>query len=134
MVKISPNAKKLLESETIIWLTTVGSDGTPQPRPVWFVPDGDEVLVYSQPRAAKVTQIRSHPQVSLHFNADKWGSDETIVVLTGIASLTAEKRPANQVPAYVKKYKDDMAELGMTPEQFATEYSQAIPITISSVR
>ena len=38
-----------LESERVIWLTTVGSDNTPQPRPVWFVWDGTSLLVYSQP-------------------------------------------------------------------------------------
>lgn len=127
-------AKKLLDSETIIWLTTVGSDGTPQPRPVWFVPDGEHVLIYSRPGVAKVAHLRSHPQVALHFNADQWGSDETVIVLTGIASLDAEKRSATEVAAYVKKYKDDMAELGMTPEEFAAQYSQPIRIKISAVR
>jgi PPOX class probable F420-dependent enzyme len=76
MVKLNSAAKKLLSSETIIWLTTIGSDLTPQPRPVWFVPNSDDVLIYSQPKAAKVAHIRKHPNVALHFNADKWGSDE----------------------------------------------------------
>ncbi len=106
-------AKKLLASETIIWLTTVGSDLTPQPRPVWFVPDGDDVLIYSQPKAAKVAHIRRHANVSLHFNADQWGSDQTVVVLTGTATLEEAKNP--QSAAYIKKYKKDMAEIGMTP-------------------
>lgn len=134
MAKINQRATKLLDAESIIWLTTVDKNGTPQPRPVWFVPDGDEVLIYSQPGASKVAHIRSHPQVALHFNADQWGSVETVVVLTGSASLSAEKRPATEVPAYVKKYKDDMAELGMTPDQFAAEYSQPIRIRINSMR
>ena len=32
-------AKKHLEEEYFIWLTTVSSDMTPQPRPVWFIWD-----------------------------------------------------------------------------------------------
>ena len=125
-------AKKLLSSETISWLTTVGSDLTPQPRPVWFVPDGDDVLIYSQPKAAKVAHIRNHPNVALHFNADQWGSDETIVVLTGAAALEESTNP--QPAAYIKKYKKDMAELGMTPEQFAASYSIPIRIKIAGIR
>jgi PPOX class probable F420-dependent enzyme len=132
MVKLNSSAKKLLNTETIIWLTTVGGDGTPQPRPVWFVLDGDDVLIYSQPKAAKVAHIRKQPNVALHFNADKWGSDETVVVLTGTATLETPQDP--QLAAYIRKYKEDMAELGMTPEQFATSYSMPIRIKVSSAR
>jgi PPOX class probable F420-dependent enzyme len=126
--------KDLLSSETIIWLTTVGSDLTPQPRPVWFVPDGDDMLIYSQPKAAKVAHLRKHPNVALHFNADQWGSDETVVVLTGAATLEPDNSKGTLLPAYVNKYKKDMAELGMTPEQFAASYSQPIHIVVSGIR
>ncbi len=34
-----------LREEHLIWLTTVGADGTPQPNPVWFLWDGASVLV-----------------------------------------------------------------------------------------
>jgi PPOX class probable F420-dependent enzyme len=132
MVKLNSPAKKLLNSETIIWLTTVGSDLTPQPRPVWFVPDGEDVLIYSQPKAAKVAHIRKHPNVAVHFNADKWGSDETVIVLTGTATLEEPQGP--QSAAYIKKYKDDMGELGMTPEEFAASYSIPIRVRISGAR
>ena len=134
MPNFNSATKKLLTSETIIWLTTVGSDLTPQPRPVWFVPDGDDVLIYSQPKAAKVAHIRNHPNVSLHFNADQWGSDETVVVLTGTATLEPDSSKGPLLPAYVKKYKKDMAELGMTPEQFAATYSVPIRIKIAGIR
>jgi len=134
MVNLNPAAKKLLKSETIIWLTTVGNDLTPQPRPVWFVPDGDDVLIYSQPKAAKLAHIREHPPVSLHFNADQWGSDETVVVLTGTATLEPEKPKGPLSAAYIKKYKKDMAELGMTPEQFAASYCAPIRIKITGLR
>ena len=132
--KLGGKSKKLLDSETIIWLTTVGSDLTPQPRPVWFVPDGDDVLIYSQPKAAKLAHIRSHPRVSLHFNADQWGSDGTVVALTGTATLESATPRGPLSAAYIKKYKKDMAELGMTPEQFAASYSVPIRVKITGVR
>jgi hypothetical protein len=29
-----------LRTEMVIWFTTVGADGTPQPNPVWFLAEG----------------------------------------------------------------------------------------------
>jgi len=132
--KLGRKAKKMLDSDIVIWLTTVGSDLTPQPRPVWFVPDGEDVLIYSRPNGAKVRHIRQHPAVSLHFNCDQWGSDETILVLTGDTVLDARTPPAHQLAAYVKKYKEGMAELDLTPEQFAASYSQAIRVKLTAIR
>jgi len=130
--KLGRKAKKLLDSEFVVWFTTVGSDLTPQPRPVWFVPDGEDVLIYSKPDN-KVRHIRRHPRVSLHFNSDEWG-DDPVLVLIGSADLGAERRPAYEVAAYVKKYKKAMAELDMTPEQFTAEYSQAIRVKLTGMR
>ena len=41
--------RRRLSGEMMIWLTTVGRDGTPQPNPVGFLWDGgDSLLIYSQ--------------------------------------------------------------------------------------
>lgn len=125
--KLGRAAKKLLDSEYVIWLTTVGSDLTPQPRPVWFIWNEDAVLIFSQPHAAKLKHIRQHPNVSLHFNTDREGG-ENIIILTGEATLPVDAPPASAVPAYVKKYKKGMAELDMTPASFSQSYSQSIRI------
>ncbi|HZM91753.1 MAG TPA: pyridoxamine 5'-phosphate oxidase family protein, partial [Blastocatellia bacterium] len=37
------HANRRLRQEKIIWLTTVDSKNTPQPRPVWFHWDGQTV-------------------------------------------------------------------------------------------
>src|SRR4029453_7250355 len=43
---------KRLEEEGIVWLTTTSADGTPQPNPVWFLWNGDNVLIFSEPNQA----------------------------------------------------------------------------------
>jgi PPOX class probable F420-dependent enzyme len=43
-----------LEEERIIWLTTVDSNGNPQPRPVWFLWDGKTILVFSRKAGYKI--------------------------------------------------------------------------------
>ena len=40
-------AVERLSGDRIGWLTTVAANGTPQVSPIWFLWDGNEILVYS---------------------------------------------------------------------------------------
>jgi PPOX class probable F420-dependent enzyme len=46
-------------------LTTFRRDGSPVPTPVWFVVDGDRVLVQTDAQAGKVKRIRRNPAVTV---------------------------------------------------------------------
>ena len=122
-----------LANQYVIWLTTVDSKLTPQPRPVWFIWENDSFLIFSQPQAQKVKHIRKHQRVALHFNTDESG-DRQVIVFTGEASIDASSLAAHEVPAYLEKYKDGIAALEMTPEEFSREYSIAIKIRPTEVR
>jgi PPOX class probable F420-dependent enzyme len=124
-------AARRLKDEVIGWLVTVSPDQTPQPIPVWFLWDGQALLVYSQPDTAKLRNIARNPRVALHLDGDGRGGD--VVVLTGEARLVTDVPPANQVPAYLEKYRQGMARIGMTPEVFARTYSIALRITPTRV-
>ena len=51
--------RERLRDEHVVWLTTVGADGTPQPNPVWFLWDGaDRVLVYNDNRSRRLARLR----------------------------------------------------------------------------
>jgi PPOX class probable F420-dependent enzyme len=121
-----------LVDERIIWLTTTGSDGTPQPNPVWFLWDEESVLVYSLPNAARVAHIERNPRVSLHFNSNERGGD--IVVIAGEARFVPDEPPASANQVYTEKYAEFMARLRYTPDSFAAKYSLAIRITPTKVR
>jgi PPOX class probable F420-dependent enzyme len=120
-----------LHDERIGWLVTVSADQTPQPIPVWFLWDGQALLIYSQPDTAKLRNIARNPRVALHLDGDGQGGD--VVILTGEARLAPEAPPASQVPAYVEKYRQGMTRIGMTPESFARTYSIALKLTPSRV-
>ena len=124
---------RLLKNEYVIWLTTVDSNLTPQPRPVWFIWEHDSFLIFSQPHAHKVKHIAKNPGVALHFNTDETG-DKNVIVFTGEASIDVSCPPAHNVPAYFKKYKTGISDLNVTPEGFSTEYSTAIRIKPTDVR
>jgi PPOX class probable F420-dependent enzyme len=125
--------KEHLKNQYAIWLTTVDSNLTPQPRPVWFIWEHDSFLIFSQAKAYKVVHIKKNPKVALHFNTDETG-DKHVIVLTGEASIDANCPPAYQVDAYFEKYKQGISDLDMTPEGFSNEYSVALRIQPTEMR
>ncbi|HLO29991.1 MAG TPA: TIGR03667 family PPOX class F420-dependent oxidoreductase [Anaerolineales bacterium] len=125
--------KGYLENEYVIWLTTVDSNLTPQPRPVWFIWKEDSFLIFSQAKAYKVAHIKKNPKVALHFNTDETG-DKHVIIFVGEASIDTDCPPAYQVSQYFEKYKQGISDLDMTPEAFSDEYSVAIRINPTEVR
>lgn len=124
-------ARRLAE-ERIAWLTTIDSSGAPQPRPVWFLWDGETFLIYSRPGTAKLRHVAERSQVALHLDGDGLGGD--IVVFTGLAEIDPTAPPADQVPAYVAKYRPGFARIGMTAAEFAASYSVALRVTPLKLR
>jgi PPOX class probable F420-dependent enzyme len=131
--KMRATVKRRLSEEYFAWLTTVGSDLSPQPRPIWFIWQKDSFLIYSQPDAHKLRHLAKHPRVAVHFNTDATG-DNDVLVFIGTARVDPDAPPAHKVPAYVKKYRQGIAGLNMSPEEMAKEYSVAIRVTPTSVR
>jgi PPOX class probable F420-dependent enzyme len=130
--KFGRRVAQQLESESIIWLTTLGPDNTPQPRPVWFLWDGKSLLVYSNPKAHKVRHIGGNPKVSLNFNSDP--EAHGVTVLIGDARIDSSAPPADINQEYLEKYHQGIANLGMTPSEFASEYSVSITVIPQSMR
>jgi PPOX class probable F420-dependent enzyme len=125
--------KEHLKNQYVIWLTTVDSNLTPQPRPVWFIWEHDSFLIFSQAKAYKVAHIKKNPKVALHFNTDETG-DKHVIVFTGAAFIDANCPPAYQVDAYFEKYKQGISDLDMTPEGFSNEYAVALRIQPTEMR
>ena len=130
--EISPKVAVRLRRELVIWLTTVRADGMPQPTPVWFLWDGDTFLIYSKPNARKLRNVAHDSEVALNLNCDEWGSK--VVVSTGEASLDQAALPVNRNPAYMRKYREGIKQIDMTPDSMASEYSVAIRVKPTRVR
>ncbi len=121
-----------LRTESVAWITTVTAGGQPQSSPVWFLWDGSEFLVYAQPGSWKVRNIRANPRVSLHLNSDREGGQ--VATFEGSARIAEGHRPGHEVDAYLAKYREGIAGIGMTPEQMGAEYSTALRIAPARVR
>lgn len=122
-----------LGDDQVIWLTTVGADGTPQPNPVWFLWDGAAtLLIYNMASANRLGHIASRPQVSLHLDGDGHGGD--IVVLAGYAELAPQSPAPHEQAAYLAKYREPMTQVSGSPEAFSAAYPVALAVQVSRVR
>jgi PPOX class probable F420-dependent enzyme len=123
-------AGRRLREEVVVWMTTVTPAGTPVPRPVWFIWDGEEsALVYSRP-SPRVRNIEANPRVTLNFDGDGGGGD--VVILSGTATIEPDAPPADRIPDYMAKYDVAIAQLGLTPESFAEVYD--VPLRVRFTR
>jgi hypothetical protein len=57
-MEIPAEAQRRIAGDDVAWLTTVADSGAPAPNPVWFVPDGGDLLVFSTPRPGRLTRRR----------------------------------------------------------------------------
>lgn len=132
MIEIPPAVLERLETDLVVWLTTVSPEGQPQSSPVWFLWDETEGFwIYSQPEAPKVLNLRANPRVSVDLPTDEIAS--SYVTFEGVATLP-EGPPSDRVPGYVRKYEALIAGEGWTVEWVAGEYSQPILVVPTRVR
>ena len=123
-----------LRDERLIWLTTVDAKGTAQPTPVWFLWDEttSTFLIYSLTNAKRHAHLQQNPRVALNFDGNGKGGD--IIVFTGEAQVSSDDPPADQLPAYVEKYRDFITRSFGTPANFASKYSVALRIRPIALR
>lgn len=131
-INLNDRVTQRLQNEQIIWLTTVRADGMPTPTPVWFHWDGKRVLIFSQPDALKVRNIRSNANVALNFHTDADGGD--VAIILGTAQIEEQPVMAELLAAYLAKYAVGITMIKMTPESLQQTYSTALWITPTRLR
>ncbi len=121
-----------LRKELVIWLTTVRPDGTPMPTPVWFIWEGETVLIFSQPNTFKLRNLAANSKASLNLNSDEWGGE--VVVFSGTVTVEKGAPLASESDAYIDKYREEIKNLQMAPENFARDYSVMLRFHIQHIR
>lgn len=120
-----------LRDEIVGWLTTVSRDGTPRPSPVWFLWDGESILIYSRDGTARTRNLARSAACAFNFDSDGTGGD--IVVLEGTAAVSNDP-PSTEVEAYQSKYREHIARIGHDPDSFAEAYPVPIRFTPRRLR
>ncbi len=125
--ELTEQIERHLAGDQIVWLTTVTPSGRPAPRPVWFLWNGTDVVIYSAPEVAKLRHIAANSHVALNFNSTPGGGD--VVVISGQAEVVPGAPLPSAVPEMLAKYKDTIAAMGHAPEWYDS-YSTAIRVTL----
>jgi PPOX class probable F420-dependent enzyme len=123
-------AIKRLETELVAWMTTINPDGQPQSSPIWFLWEGDEILMFSWSRAPRNGNVADRPLVA--FNLEAGVDGEEVVTAECEARLVPDEPPASANPTYLAKYKGMFDKYGWTPDWYANRYS--IPIRLRPTR
>jgi PPOX class probable F420-dependent enzyme len=131
VIELAPEVLQRLSDDLVVWLTTVSPEGQPQTSPVWFLWADGRFLIYSQPHATKVGNLRANPKVSLTLRTDETAS--SYVTFEGVAELPDGPR-GDEVPGYLQKYEPLIAGEGWTVEWMTGEYSQPVVVSPTRVR
>jgi PPOX class probable F420-dependent enzyme len=121
-----------LETEPIIWLTTVAPSGQPQSTPVWFLWADGEFLIYGAATGPKTHSIETNPRVGLHLDGNGRGGAN--VIFEGRARLDEAGPRADTVPAYIAKYQEFIDTFGWSAESFAADYPHVIRVSPTRAR
>ncbi len=119
-----------LEHESVVWLTTVRANGTPEPSPVWFYWDGSKILLRSKP-TVKARNIEANPHVTLNFDSEGGGN---VVVITGTARIAAEDDFGRVRDRYFAKYAEQIKQLGTSVSGMTSSYSVVLEIEPTKLR
>lgn len=125
------HVRERLENELVAWMTTVSPDGMPRPSPIWFLLEGDTMLIYSKDGTSRTHNLARDPSCAINFNSTDDGGD--IVILEGTA-VVSEDPPSPEIPAYQVKYLDEIPAIGMDPGSFAIAYPVPIRFTPERLR
>lgn len=122
--------ERFLEREPIIWLSSIRQDGAPHLVPTWFVWDGESILIRSKPHAKKVRNLAHDPRAMVALGDAE--DDFDVGLLEARAEVRGVGEPPTPLPRrFLTKYRERIAALGITPDEFAATYSATITLTPS---
>ena len=71
--------REFLQKPLIARMSTIGPDGYPHTVPVWFAPDGDDIVVISVSDTHKVGHIRANPKGAITIGGDSGDGDGYLI-------------------------------------------------------
>ncbi len=132
MLSNTSGLNEALDSALIGFLTAVSGRGQPQTSPIWYIRDGEDIVIYNRPTAARLESLDSNDRVAFNLRADRRARSG--ISLEGTAVVDSSLPPAIGFPGYVDRYGEEIKRLGWTPESFSNDYSVGLRMTVTRVR
>jgi len=127
-----PKVAAPLDSDLICWLTTVSPAGQPQSSAIWFLREGNSLLMYSAADATRLGNLAHNDLISLNLRGDTAG--DFILTLEGTATLAPDVAAAQYNEAYLAKYSAEFRRLGWTPASYSADFSLPVRVEVTRVR
>jgi len=119
-IELPSQVTERLAKERVIWLTTTKVDGTPLPNPVWFLWNGSQFLVFTEPGSLKIKNMTRNPRVALNLNSDFDGSD--VAIFQAEAEVSGASVSQSELSGYLSKYQEGLASIGLTHDILTSSY------------
>ena len=85
-----PAIQRFLAGKEVVVLATLQPDGAPLAMPMWFLPDGDALVMVSVAGLRKVANLQRDPRVSVVAEAGARGAEIKNVIVQGRAEILAD--------------------------------------------
>ncbi len=105
-----PVAQRMLASATPARFSYIGTDGAPRVVPIWFHWDGNEVVMGTPGKTAKVKALKQNPKVALTIDGDSW--PYPVLLIRGTASVKTSQSAPTEYAAAARRYLGDEAGQG----------------------
>ena len=132
MLTNKPLLAKVVDRDLIGFITAIDEGGQPQTSPVWFVRDGEDIVIYNQPDTPRLASIAANHKVAFNLRGDRQAIGA--VVTEGTASKDESLPSALDFPGYLEKYAGEIERLGWTPESFSADYTTGLRLAVTRVR
>lgn len=127
-----PELQERLAESVVAWFTTVSPSGQPQPAPVWYVTEGDHLVIYSKDDVPRLRNIEANPRVAIHLNSDRDG--DGLVIIHGEAEIVGRTPPPSGHAGYAAKYQQHLSRWGFTWESYDEGYPVLVHVRPTRVR
>jgi predicted pyridoxine 5'-phosphate oxidase superfamily flavin-nucleotide-binding protein len=74
------SVRTFLQQRLIARVTTIDPDDYPHTVPIWFILDGDDIVIATGPNARKVRNVRTNPKGAVTIGGDPVGDHESYAV------------------------------------------------------
>jgi PPOX class probable F420-dependent enzyme len=82
----SDEAREFLAKPLTARLATINPDGSPHVVPLWFKLEGDDIIIISERKTAKVRNLKADPRAALNVGGDP-ATDKVAYMIRGEVSL-----------------------------------------------
>jgi len=107
-----PGIQGFLASKEVLVLSTLQPDGSPLAMPMWFLPDGDSLVMISVAGLRKVDNLRRDPRVCVVAEAGTRGAAIRNVTVIGRAEILPDGPERRELAGrFLQRYHPDLERL-----------------------